>query len=71
MTKSRLFKKLSTREVEVLKLLSSGKKNKEIAKELEINEKNSKVLIKLDFTKNLVVNNIVDLIHQSRHHELV
>jgi len=36
---SKLYKKLSTREVEVLKLLSSGRRNKEIAEELDINEK--------------------------------
>ena len=36
---SKLYKKLSTREVEVLKLLSSGRRNKEIAEELNINEK--------------------------------
>src|SRR5690606_38756691 len=33
------YKKLSTREIEVLKLISVGRKNKEIAEELEINEK--------------------------------
>ena len=38
-SRSRLFKKLSTREVEVLKLLSIGRKNKEIAQELDKNEK--------------------------------
>lgn len=70
MTKSRLFKKLSTREVEVLKLLSSGKKNKEIAKELEINEKTVSTY-KARLYKKLNVTNLVDLIHQSRHHELV
>ena len=38
-SRSRMFKKLSTREIEVLKLLSIGRKNKEIAQELDINEK--------------------------------
>ncbi|WNH08230.1 response regulator transcription factor [Thalassobellus suaedae] len=33
------YKKLSTREAEVLKLLTIGRKNKEISKELNINEK--------------------------------
>lgn len=67
--KNRLFKKLSTREVEVLKLLSSGKKNKEIAKELEINEKTVSTY-KARLFKKLNVTNLVDLIHQATHHEL-
>ncbi|WP_353780121.1 response regulator [Winogradskyella sp. 3972H.M.0a.05] len=69
MTKSRLFKRLSTREVEVLKLLSSGKKNKEIAQELEINEKTVSTY-KARLYKKLNVTNLVDLIHQAQHHEL-
>ena len=64
MTKSRLFKRLSTREVEVLKLLSSGKKNKEIAQELEINEKTVSTY-KARLYKKLNVTNLVDLIHAS------
>ena len=67
--KSKLFKKLSTREVEVLKLLSSGKKNKEIAKELEINEKTVSTY-KARLYKKLNVTNLVDLIHQAKHNEL-
>ena len=35
----RFFRKLSTREVEVLKLLASGKRNKEVAQGLDLNEK--------------------------------
>ena len=67
--KNRLFKKLSTREVEVLKLLSSGKKNKEIAKELDINEKTVSTY-KARLFKKLNVTNLVDLIHQATHNEL-
>lgn len=67
--KSRLFKKLSTREVEVLKLLSSGKKNKEIAQELDINEKTVSTY-KARLFKKLNVTNLVDLIHQAKHNEL-
>ncbi len=67
--KSKLFKKLSTREVEVLKLLSSGKKNKEVAKELEINEKTVSTY-KARLFKKLNVNNLVDLIHQANHNDL-
>lgn len=37
----RFFRKLSTREVEVLKLLASGKRNKEVAQGLDLNEKRS------------------------------
>jgi len=69
MTKSRLFKRLSTREVEVLKLLSSGKKNKEIAQELDINEKTVSTY-KARLYKKLNVTNLVDLIHQAKHQEL-
>ena len=68
-SRSRLFKKLSTREVEVLKLLSIGRKNKEIAEELDINEKTVSTY-KARLFKKLNVNNIVDLIHQAKHHNL-
>lgn len=67
--KNRMFKKLSTREVEVLKLLSSGKKNKEIALELDINEKTVSTY-KARLFKKLNVTNLVDLIHQAKHNEL-
>ena len=66
---SKMFKKLSTREVEVLKLLSSGKKNKEIALELDINEKTVSTY-KARLFKKLNVTNLVDLIHQAKHKEL-
>ena len=66
---NKLFKKLSVREVEVLKLLSSGKKNKEIAKELDINEKTVSTY-KARLFKKLNVTNLVDLIHQAKHNEL-
>lgn len=65
-TKSKLYKRLSTREVEVLKLLSSGKKNKEIAQELDINEKTVSTY-KARLFKKLNVTNLVDLIHQAKH----
>lgn len=68
-SRSRLFKKLSTREVEVLKLLSIGRKNKEIAQELDINEKTVSTY-KARLFKKLNVTNIVDLIHQAQHHNL-
>lgn len=67
--KSKMYKRLSTREVEVLKLLSTGKKNKEIAKELEINEKTVSTY-KARLYKKLNVTNLVDLLHQAKHKEL-
>lgn len=66
---SRMFKRLSTREVEVLKLLSTGKKNKEIAQELEINEKTVSTY-KARLYRKLNVTNLVDLIHQAKHMEM-
>ncbi len=68
-TTGAFYKKLSTREVEVLKLLSIGKKNKEIAKELEINEKTVSTY-KTRLMKKLNVSNIVDLINQAKLLEL-
>lgn len=59
------FKKLSTREIEVLNLLSKGRRNKEIAKALSINEKTVSTY-KTRLLKKLRVDNIADLIHQSR-----
>ena len=64
--KSKLYKRLSTREIEVLKLLSTGKKNKEIAQELDINEKTVSTY-KARLFKKLNVTNLVDLIHQAKH----
>lgn len=66
---SKLYKRLSMREVEVLKLISSGKKNKEIAVELGINEKTVSTY-KARLYKKLNVTNIVDLIHQGKHLEI-
>jgi len=66
---SRMYKRLSTREVEVLKLLSVGKKNKEIAQELEINEKTVSTY-KARLYRKLNVTNLVDLINQARHMEI-
>ncbi|MFD2822077.1 response regulator [Lacinutrix iliipiscaria] len=63
------YKKLSTREIEVLKLISLGRKNKEIAKELDINEKTVSTY-KARLMKKLNVNNIVDLINRAKLLEL-
>lgn len=63
------YKKLSTREIEVLKLLASGRKNKEIAIELAINEKTVSTY-KARLMKKLNVTNIVDLISRAKLLEL-
>ena len=60
-----LYKKLSTREVEVLKLISSGKRNKDIADQLNINEKTVSTY-KLRLMKKLNVSNLVELIDHGR-----
>jgi DNA-binding NarL/FixJ family response regulator len=59
------YKKLSSREIEVLNLLSSGKRNKDIANALQINEKTVSTY-KTRLLKKLKVDNLADLIHQSR-----
>jgi len=59
------YKKLSTRESEVLKLLTVGRKNKEISKELDINEKTVSTY-KARLMRKLKVNNLVDLINQAK-----
>ena len=66
---STFYKKLSTREVEVLKLLASGKRNKDIAKELEINEKTVSTY-RARLMKKLNVDNLVDLVNQSNTMQL-
>jgi DNA-binding NarL/FixJ family response regulator len=59
------YKKLSSREIEVLNLLSSGKRNKDIANILNINEKTVSTY-KTRLLKKLKIDNLADLIHQSR-----
>ncbi len=59
------FKKLSTRESEVLNLISSGKRNKDIAEALSINEKTVSTY-KTRLLKKLQVDNVADLITRSR-----
>lgn len=61
----RFYKKLSTREAEVLKLLTIGKKNKEISKELNINEKTVSTY-KARLMRKLKVTNLVDLVNQAK-----
>ncbi|MFD1614714.1 response regulator [Gelatiniphilus marinus] len=59
------YKKLSTRESEVLKLLTIGRKNKEISKELNINEKTVSTY-KARLMRKLKVTNLVDLVNQAK-----
>lgn len=59
------YKKLSTREAEVLSLISAGKRNKDIAETLDINEKTVSTY-KTRLLKKLNVDNVADLITRSR-----
>lgn len=59
------YKKLSAREIEVLNLLSNGKRNKDIATLLEINEKTVSTY-KTRLLKKLKVSSLAELINQSR-----
>ena len=63
------YKKLSSREIEVLNLLSSGKRNKDIANALNINEKTVSTY-KARLMRKLNVTNLVDLVNQAKHLEL-
>ncbi|MFL9845687.1 LuxR C-terminal-related transcriptional regulator [Flavobacterium rhizosphaerae] len=66
----RLYRKLSSREIEVLRYLSEGKKNKEIAKLLELNEKTISTY-KLRLLTKLHVTNLVDLVNKAKTLEIV
>jgi len=66
----RLHKKLSAREIEVLKYLSDGKKNKEIATILSLDEKTISTY-KLRLLHKLNVTNLIDLINKAKTFQLV
>ncbi|HRB70647.1 MULTISPECIES: response regulator transcription factor [Flavobacterium] len=66
----RLYRKLSSREIEVLRYLSDGKKNKEIAKLLNLNEKTISTY-KLRLLTKLHVTNLVDLVNKAKTLEIV
>lgn len=66
----RLYRKLSTREVEVLRYLSNGKKNKEVAEALNLNEKTISTY-KLRLLAKLNVTNLVDLVNKAKTLEIV
>ncbi len=66
----RLYRKLSNREVEVLRYLSGGKKNHEIAEILNLNEKTISTY-KLRLLTKLNVTNLVDLVDKAKKLEIV
>ncbi len=65
----RLYRKLSTREIEVLRYLSDGKKNNEIAEILNLNEKTISTY-KLRLLQKLNVTNLVDLVNKAKTLEI-
>lgn len=66
----RLHKRLSSREIEVLKYLADGKKNKEIAQTLGLDEKTISTY-KLRLLHKLQVTNLIDLINKAKKFQLV
>jgi DNA-binding NarL/FixJ family response regulator len=66
----RLYRKLSSREIEVLRYLSNGKKNKEIAEALGLNEKTISTY-KLRLLAKLNVTNLVDLVNKAKTLDIV
>ena len=66
----RLFKKLSTREIEVLRYLNDGKKNKEVAQVLGLDEKTISTY-KLRLLAKLNVTNLVDLLKKAKDLDVI
>lgn len=66
----RLYRKLSNREIEVLRYLSDGKKNHEIADILSLNEKTISTY-KLRLLTKLNVTNLLDLVNKAKTLEIV
>jgi len=66
----RLYRKLSSREIEVLRYLSDGKKNNEIARILNLNEKTISTY-KLRLLNKLNVTNLVDLVNKAKTLDIV
>ena len=66
----RLYRKLSNREIEVLRYLSGGKKNNEISAILGLNEKTISTY-KLRLLTKLNVTNLVDLVNKAKTLEIV
>ncbi len=66
----RLHKKLSTRETEVLRYLNDGKKNKEIAEILGLDEKTISTY-KLRLLAKLNVTNLIDLLSKAKTLDII
>ena len=66
----RLHKKISNREIDVLRYLSMGKKNKEIAQLLGIDEKTISTY-KLRLLTKLNVTNLIDLLQKAKDLEII
>jgi two-component system, NarL family, response regulator, fimbrial Z protein, FimZ len=66
----RAFRKISTREIEVLRHLIDGKKNKEVAAALNLNEKTISTY-KLRLLTKLNVTNLVDLVNKAKTLEII
>ena len=66
----RLYRKLSNREIEVLRYLSNGKKNNEISSILGLNEKTISTY-KLRLLTKLNVTNLVDLVNKAKTLDIV
>jgi DNA-binding NarL/FixJ family response regulator len=66
----RLYRKLSSREIEVLRYLCDGKKNNEISKLLELNEKTISTY-KLRLLQKLNVTNLVDLVNKAKNLDII
>ena len=65
-----LYRKLSSRETEVLRYLVNGKKNNEISELLSLNEKTISTY-KLRLLNKLNVTNLIDLVNKAKNLELV
>ena len=66
----RIYRKLSNREIEVLRFLCDGKKNNEISKTLDLNEKTISTYKKRLFQK-LDVTNLVDLVNKAKTLDII
>jgi len=67
---NRLYKKLSTREIEVLRYFNDGKKNKEVAQILGLDEKTISTY-KLRLLAKLNVTNLVDLLKKAKELDVI
>lgn len=66
----RVYRKLSNREIEVLRFLCEGKKNNEISKTLDLNEKTISTY-KIRLLQKLEVTNLVDLVNKAKTLDIV